>query len=293
MSQVSIIIPTFNRLYILQKVLASYLDQSSLLELIIVDDASTDGTTQYIQALNHPKINLITHAKNQGQPSAKNTGIHAATGDYIAFGEDDLFFDPRYIEILLKTMQAKDADIAAGRLVYLHENEPFESAQKRASNHHPYFNHWTLAGNYQKMDTDAFEVPFLHACALIKRPVASTLLYDTGYKVPALREETDFYLRAYASDYKLLFVPKTIVYHLPIDAIKTGGSWANGWLQYHYQAILNQFRFTKIHHKTLKQIGLKSPPFLFNLLHVLNRFRILYRSLRYQMTHRIYRGTPH
>tara|TARA_A100001011_G_scaffold385241_1_gene458927 strand:- start:870 stop:1733 length:864 start_codon:yes stop_codon:yes gene_type:complete len=280
---VSIIIPTFNRLYTLKTVLDSYFQQDYLKEIIIVDDGSTDGTYEFIHSLNNPLIVYCRHPQTLGVTTSRNTGIKKATGEFIAFGEDDLFFDSDYVSILLKNLVDYQADIIAGKLVYLKNDETFFQAKKRASNLKPYLNLWTLMANYQKEVDGGLEVPFFHACSLMKRSVADSLLYDTSFKMPALREETDFYLRAYETGYKLLFVSETIVYHLPIDSIKTGGAWQSGLFHYHLQAIKNNYRFTKRHFKTLKKIGLKSGFFLFNFLHILNRVRILARTVYYQL----------
>ncbi len=87
---VSVILPTYNRAHLLKRAAKSVLQQSfTSLELIIIDDASTDATKEVVTELNDPRITYIRHETNQGGPAARNTGISRAKGIYIAFQDSD------------------------------------------------------------------------------------------------------------------------------------------------------------------------------------------------------------
>jgi len=87
---VSVIIPTYNRGPALAETLRSALAQSSPpLEIIVVDDASSDDTAQAATGVHDPRIRLIRHEHNRGVSAALNTGIAAAQGDLIAILEHD------------------------------------------------------------------------------------------------------------------------------------------------------------------------------------------------------------
>ena len=76
---VSVIIPTFNRAELLPRAIQSVLDQTLPdLELIVVDDGSTDDTLQVLQGFSDPRIRYIRHEANKGLAAARNTGIRAA-----------------------------------------------------------------------------------------------------------------------------------------------------------------------------------------------------------------------
>ena len=278
----SIIIPTYNRLKTLQQVLPSYLAQKYLLEIIIVNDASTDQTSEYIKSLKNPLIKLIENKKNLGQASSKNIGVENADGEFISIGEDDLFFAKTYLETIIPVLQKENADIGAGKLIYLKINETPESTFILNKKTDAFFNKWTLQPNYLFDAPVPVQVPFLHACSVIKKKVFENIQFNSQFQNSALREETDFYLTAYKQNFKILFIPQTTVYHLPIDQIK-GGTWKNGILLYQWSAIKNNFIFYKHHQKTLKEIGLKSNIFLFNFIHILNRMRILFRILLFRI----------
>ncbi|MDH5465779.1 MAG: glycosyltransferase, partial [Thiovulaceae bacterium] len=93
---VSIIIPTFNRLELLKRAIASAQDQTYKdYELIIIDDASTDGTKEYLQTLPHK---IITLKRNEGVSASRNAGIKASIGRFIAFLDSDDSWDSQKLE---------------------------------------------------------------------------------------------------------------------------------------------------------------------------------------------------
>src|SRR5262245_57968401 len=92
MALVSVIIPTHNRAKQIQSALASVLAQSSAnLEAIVVDDESSDDTVPIVEkyARKDVRIRLIKHDNRKGAQAARNTGILAASGKWIAFLDSD------------------------------------------------------------------------------------------------------------------------------------------------------------------------------------------------------------
>ena len=88
----SIIIPTYNRIALLQKTIQSVFAQKFTdFELIVVDDGSTDGTLAYLKSLGS-RVHILTQS-NKGPGEARNLGVTRAHGDYVAFlDSDDLWF---------------------------------------------------------------------------------------------------------------------------------------------------------------------------------------------------------
>lgn len=122
---VSVIVPVFNVQSYLVEALDSAIHQTyQNLEIIIVDDGSTDGSSEICKqyAATDKRIKLV-HQENQGLSSARNTGLDIMTGRAVAFLDSDDAFCPDMIEIMLKAMQQNDADIVVGKYVAVETSE--------------------------------------------------------------------------------------------------------------------------------------------------------------------------
>ncbi len=112
MPEVSVVIPTYNRALYIDRALRSVLAQTYTdLEVIVVDDGSTDDTPGRVQALAQAdsRIRYVRHETNQGAQAARNTGIQAAQGNYIAFLDSDDEWLPHKLEQqMLLYQQASD-----------------------------------------------------------------------------------------------------------------------------------------------------------------------------------------
>ena len=87
---VSVIIPTFNRANLIGRAIQSVLDQTyQNIEIIIVDDASNDNTEEIVRKFHIKDVVYIRHNCNKGGGAARNAGIIASSGQYIAFLDDD------------------------------------------------------------------------------------------------------------------------------------------------------------------------------------------------------------
>jgi len=84
----SVIIPTYNREAVIARAIESVLKQTyKFYEVIVVDDASTDSTNEIVSK--YPEVKYIKHSINMNGACARNTGIEAASNDYIAFLDSD------------------------------------------------------------------------------------------------------------------------------------------------------------------------------------------------------------
>ena len=111
LSKVSIVLPTYNGSKYIRKSIDSCLNQTyKNLELIIVDDGSTDKTPEIIQSYTDGRIKYIRHKKNKGLPFALNTGFTNATGEYLTWTSDDNYYSQEAIEKMLTILKTKDCD---------------------------------------------------------------------------------------------------------------------------------------------------------------------------------------
>lgn len=118
--KISVIIPVFNRRREISRAVASVLGQTLPPdEILVVDDASTDGTADAVAGLHEPLIRILRHQHNRGAAAARNTGIEAAQGDWIAFLDSDDEWDKRKLAQQLGALRRASSDTAAGVTGYV------------------------------------------------------------------------------------------------------------------------------------------------------------------------------
>lgn len=107
MSWVSIVLPTYNREKELKNSVQSILNQTyKHFELIIVDDGSTDHTSEVVREFNDARIKYYLMSENGGQSRARNYGMRKAAYDYIAFQDSDDIWYPEKLEIQMQAFSA-------------------------------------------------------------------------------------------------------------------------------------------------------------------------------------------
>ena len=110
--RVSIILPTHNRAWCLRSALMSVMEQTFQdFELILVDDASTDGTDQVLQEF--PRMILLRNEKKSGVSCARNLGLEKAQAPYICFLDSDDRWTPDKLEIQWRWMQSHPQDMVS------------------------------------------------------------------------------------------------------------------------------------------------------------------------------------
>ena len=103
---VSVVIPTHNRSAILRKAIESVIAQTySDVEIIIVDDASTDNTKEVIESFNYDKIKYFYNNTSLGATGARNKGIENSFGEFVAFLDDDDIWYKNKLELQVKLFQ--------------------------------------------------------------------------------------------------------------------------------------------------------------------------------------------
>ena len=116
MMKLSVVIPAYNEKETMEEIIRRVLDVKLKLdkEIIIVDDASQDGTREILEKLNHPNIKTFFHLKNQGKGAALRTGFSKAEGDIILIQDADLEYDPREYPKLIECILDGRADVVYG-----------------------------------------------------------------------------------------------------------------------------------------------------------------------------------
>src|SRR4051812_42098054 len=114
--KLSVIVPVFNERHLveasLRRLLAVRAPSIAALEIIVVDDASTDGSGDVLKRLREevPGITLLRHDTNRGKGAAIRTGLAHATGDVIVFHDSDLEYDPQDLPEVMRPFIEAGAD---------------------------------------------------------------------------------------------------------------------------------------------------------------------------------------
>ncbi|HVX05047.1 MAG TPA: glycosyltransferase family A protein [Rhodanobacteraceae bacterium] len=107
--EVSVILPTYNRLPLLRRAVASVFAQTFCdWELIVVDDGSTDDTPAYLETIDDPRVRSLG-LENSGVTSARNAGLRLARAEWVAFHDSDDLWLPEKLEWQLQRVTAQPA----------------------------------------------------------------------------------------------------------------------------------------------------------------------------------------
>ena len=111
----SVVIPVYNEADHIREILKRVQATKLAKEIIVVDDASKDGTRDILKKLDGKgKIRVVLHERNQGKGAAVVTGLNAAKGDILLIQDADLEYDPRDYPALLQPIREGIADVVYG-----------------------------------------------------------------------------------------------------------------------------------------------------------------------------------
>jgi GT2 family glycosyltransferase len=181
-------------------------------ELMLVDNASTDGSVEYIQT-NYPQVQLVRSEENIGFGSGNNLGAREATGQYIVFLNNDMWVDPQFVRGLVRAIQNDPEAVCAGAKILNWDGSQFDFAGAAAH----FAGYAYQVGMGKPFDPDRFtEVrPILFACGgamMIDRQVFLDVGgFDDDYFI--YYEDLDLGWRLWILGYKVVFAPDAVVNH--------------------------------------------------------------------------------
>lgn len=213
MKRFSVVIPNWNGKHFLQTCLDALRAQTFTdMEVIVVDNASHDGSQDYIRE-QYPEVRLIELPANRGFTGACNTGIEAATGEFIALLNNDTEADPNWVQAVIDGFERHpDAGIAASRMMLFDERHKFHAAGD-------FYRVDGLPGNrgVWQMDEGQFdrEEYVFSACggaSIYRRHMLEDIgLLDDDFYFSV--EDIDLGWRAQLAGYRCIYLPQALVYH--------------------------------------------------------------------------------
>lgn len=197
MPKVSVIIPTYNRAGVVKDAIGSVLAQSEQdLELIVVDDGSTDDTRDVVAACGDDRVRYF-HKVNGGAASARNVGLSNARGEYVAFLDSDDFWPADYLEVMLARLQGNaEAGIAYASIARLSADNTWKPAHEPKACR----SGWVTQALFSK----GFVSP---VAVLICRQALAGLQFDESLPTA---EDSDFFLKLSVRT-QFLYVPDVFV----------------------------------------------------------------------------------
>jgi glycosyltransferase involved in cell wall biosynthesis len=132
--KLSILMPVFNEADTVEVVVKRVLDvpYPCEVELVIVDDGSSDGTAPLLAAIDDPRVSVHTHPVNRGKGAAIRTAAAAATGTHVVMCDADLEYSPEDLPALLRPVLEGEAEVVYGT---------------RSFSSHTAFSFWFVLGN--------------------------------------------------------------------------------------------------------------------------------------------------
>jgi len=213
---VSIVISTHNRKKKLERLVRSILRSSyskDKLEIIIVDDASIDGTYEYIKKL-FPLVKIIRNDEEKLLAESRNIGIRASKGKYIFVIDDDNVVDKNAIKELIKFMEKHPEVGVAGPIMYF-LNDPIRiwcAGVKRS--------YWTTITKLIGFNTrdngqlkELYESEDFPNAFIIRRELFGKVGLFNSKLFPIHYDEADFCQRVKKAGYKVVVVPTAKVWH--------------------------------------------------------------------------------
>ena len=199
----SIIIPTFNRAHSINRALKSVLDQSFQdIEVIVIDDASTDNTKEVVGQMKDKRIHYVLNDVNFERCVSRNKGIEKAKGKYICFLDSDDYHLPYHLEELYYLIQSKEEPV--GFFFANAWNETVDGLRTERgcpdfeiTDPYSYFLHYTVNPQRWCVHRQIFEkIQFDPKVTICEDMDTSLRIVNAGFPVFQLKKRTTVYVAA-------------------------------------------------------------------------------------------------
>jgi GT2 family glycosyltransferase len=198
-----VIIVTYNHKQYIYDCITSVLKNNPL-EVIVVDNSSTDGTTDFVEK-KIPEVIVIRNSKNLGYGGGNNLGVERAKGEYIVILNPDTIVEDGWLEELLKPLEEKDDLISTPKVVRSDGSAVWGNIE--------HFTGLTFARDLNE-NSEKFEYlnGFSGSCFAIKREDYLKLGgFDENFFI--YMDDAEFSWRLHTKGFKILYIPTSIIHH--------------------------------------------------------------------------------
>ncbi|MCE3202970.1 glycosyltransferase family 2 protein [Paenibacillus sonchi] len=208
MTMTSIIIPTYNRLSLLSSCVEAVREYTELpYEIIVIDNASTDGTDAYCR---ENKLTFISLPQNRGFPAACNLGMQLASGDELLLLNNDVIVSQGWLTHLKNALySAPDVGIVGPVTNYASGRQQISVPYTDISGFHAEAERLGLRGPSEWIGTQRL----VGLCFLFKRELLDTIGFLDERYSPGHYEDDDYCYRARLRGYRLLIAGNCLVHH--------------------------------------------------------------------------------
>lgn len=254
---ISVIITNFNYSNYLRSCIESVINQTyKNIEIIIIDDCSSDDSINIISSFATKHNNILTHynPQNKGVIYSRNLGIEMASGDYICFLDADDYWDLTKIEKQVNVIE--DSDISFCDLIIIDELNNIIGKKKHKSINNSY--DYSILLKYNFLAHSSIMIKKSHLSSISYKEIPKSKFKDIVLKIFSLKrlihEDYDFLLRYFKSiNPRTAYLEEELVYYR-----KHTQNFSNGWKKKFISVLL-------IFHKSLKYNLITSFFFTFRL----------------------------
>lgn len=149
---VSVVLPVFERADIVSRAILSVLTQTHRrIQLVVVDDGSSDDLEGVVARFDDPRLAFVALPENRGHAAARNRGLQAATGDFVAYIDSDDWWDADLVRVLLTVLLEQDAAFAYSAQRVLRPFRPEQPQRQELIRFSPYNRSLLENNNYISM----------------------------------------------------------------------------------------------------------------------------------------------
>lgn len=197
-SLISVVIPAYNRGYIIRECIESVLRQTyQNIEVIVVDDCSTDNTVSVVKSIKDPRVQCYLLKKNSGACFARNYGVKQSSGVYIAFQDSDDVWKEDKLEKQLEFIENSGADFV---FCGMNRNDPLNNR----STYYP--------SDFSDKNDILAELLENNAIStqtiLLRRACMEEIQFDITFR---RYQDWDFAIQAAAAGFKMAYMPYSFV----------------------------------------------------------------------------------